>query len=79
MRGMPLRALVIALAAGKNTRSFSMLDENRTRFSTYCHRVQRARKPLSQRAISLGSCTGAGDFVLQLIRLETYGSELQES
>ena len=33
----------------------------------------------SGRAISSGSFTGAGDFVLQLIRLESLGSELQES
>ena len=41
--------------------------------------VQGARQPPSGRAISLGSFTGAGDFVLQLIRLESLGSELQES
>ena len=29
--------------------------------------------------ISLGSFTVAGDFVLQLIRLESLGSELEES
>ena len=36
-------------------------------FSLTCHSVQRARQPLSRRAISLGSFTVAGDFVLQLI------------
>ena len=41
-----------------------------------CHSVQRARQPLSRRAISLGSFTGAVHFVLQLIRLESLGSEL---
>ena len=40
---------------------------------------EHARQPLSQRAISLGSFTVAGDFVLMLIRLESLGSELQES
>ena len=41
---------------------------------------EHARQPLSRRAISLGSCfTVAGDFVLMLIRLESLGSELQES
>ena len=34
---------------------------------------------LSRRAISLGSFTVAGDFVLQLSRLESLGSQLQES
>ena len=38
-------------------------------FLLTCHSVQRARQPLSRRAISLGSFTGAVDFVLQLIRL----------
>ena len=65
MRGMPLWVLAITLATDKNTGSFSMLDQND--FSLMCHSVQRARQPLSQQAISLGSCTGAGDFMLQLI------------
>ena len=47
-------------------------------FSLTCHSVQRARQPLSRRAISGGSFTVAGDFVLQLIRLESLGSKLQE-
>ena len=33
----------------------------------------------SKAAISLSSFTVAGDFVLQVIRLESLGSELQES
>ena len=48
-------------------------------FSLTCHSVQRARQPLSRREISGGSFTVAGDFVLQLICLESLGSELQES
>ena len=48
-------------------------------FSLTCHSVQTARQPPSGRGISLGSFTGAGDFVLQLVRLESRGSELQES
>ena len=40
---------------------------------------EHARQPLSRRAISLGSFTVAGDFVLMLICLESLGSELQES
>ena len=48
-------------------------------FSLTCHSVQTARQPPSGRAISLGSFTEAGDFVLQLIRLESLGSELQDS
>ena len=48
-------------------------------FLLTCHSVQRARQPLSRRAISLGSFTGAVDFVLQLIRFESLGSELQQS
>ena len=51
----------------------------RHNFSLTCHSVQRARQPLSRRAISGGSFTVAGDFVLQLIRPESLGSELQES
>ena len=39
------------------------------RRGTYCH---------AQRAISLGSSTGAGDFVLQLIHLESLWNKLQE-
>ena len=34
-RRMPLWTLTIALATGKNTRLFGMLDQNKTRFSTY--------------------------------------------
>ena len=41
-------------------------------------RVQRACKATTV-AMSLGNFTVAGDFVLQLIRLESLGSELQES
>ena len=48
-------------------------------FSLTCHSVQGARQPPSGQAISLGSFTGAGDFVLQFIRLESIGSELLES
>ena len=77
-RRMPLWALAIALATGK-TRLFGLLDQNETGFSPTCHSVQRARQPLLGRAISLGSFTVAGDFVLQLIRPESLGSELQES
>ena len=40
---------------------------------------EQGSQPLSKRAISLGSFTGAVDFVLQLIRLESLGSELQQS
>ena len=40
---------------------------------------EQGSQPLSKRAISLGSFTGAMDFVLQLIRLESLGSELQQS
>ena len=34
-RTMPLLTLAIALATGKNTRLFGVLDQNKTRFSTY--------------------------------------------
>ena len=40
---------------------------------------EHARQPLSRQAISLGSFTVAGDFVLMLIHLKSLGSELQES
>ena len=48
-------------------------------FSLTRHSVQRERQPLSRRAIRVGSFTVAGDFVLQLIRLESLGRELEES
>ena len=73
-RRMPLWTLAIALTTGKNIRLFGVLDQNKTRFSTYV-----SQRPLSRRAISLGSFTGAVDFILQLIRLESLGSELQQS
>ena len=80
-RRMPLWTLAIALATGKNTRLFGGLDQNKTartrhHFLLTCHSVQRARQPLSRRAISLGSFTGAVDFVLQLNRLERTTTEL---
>ena len=80
-RRIPLWALAIALSTGKNTRLFVGLDQNKTRFdfSLTCHSVQKARQKLSRRAISRGSFTVAGDFVLQLICLESLGSELQQS
>ena len=68
-RKMPLWALAIALSTGKNTRLFGVLDQNETRFFTYLS--QRAEQPLSRRAIRGGSFTVAGDFVLQLIRLDS--------
>ena len=34
-RRMPLWALAIALTTGKNIRLFGVLDQNKTRFSTY--------------------------------------------
>ena len=34
-RRMPLWTLAIALATGKNTRLFGVVDQNKTRFSTY--------------------------------------------
>ena len=40
---------------------------------------EHARQTLPRRAISLGSFTVAGDFVLMLIRLESLGSERQAS
>ena len=39
---------------------------------------QRAESKAATVTISLGSFTVAGDFVLQLIRLESLGSELEE-
>ena len=38
---------------------------------------EHVRQSLSRQAISLGSFTVAGDFVLMLIHLESLGSELQ--
>ena len=40
-RRMSLWALAIALATGKNTRLFGVLDQNETQFSLACHSVQR--------------------------------------
>ena len=48
-------------------------------FNHGSYSVQTARQPQSRRAISLGTSTGTGDFVLQLIRREILGSEVQES
>ena len=57
-RRMPLRALPIALATGKNTKLFGVLDQNENGFFTYVsQRAGGARQPLSLRAISLGSFT----------------------
>ena len=47
----------------------------RDTFFTYVS--QRAESKAATVAISLGSFTVAGDFVLQLIRLESLGSKLQ--
>ena len=74
---MPLWTLAIALTTGKNIRLFGVLDQNKIFYLRVT--AWRARQPLSRRAISLGSFTGAVDFVLQLIRLESLGSELQQS
>ena len=78
-RGMPSLALAIALATDKNTRSFAVLNQKEIRFFTYVSQRAGGEAATVRRAISLGSFTGAGDFVLQLIRLESLGSELQES
>ena len=66
-----------ALATGKNTRLFGVLDQNEKRFFTYVS--QRAESKAATVTISLGSFTAAGEFVLKLIRLESLGSELEES
>ena len=50
-RRMPLWALAIALASGKNTRLFGVLDQNKTRFSTY----------MSQRAESKAATVTTSD------------------
>ena len=77
-RRMPLWALAIALATGKNTKLFGVLDQNENGFFTYVS--QRAESRAATVTMSLGSFTVAGDFVLlQLIRLESLGSELEES
>ena len=72
-------ALTTALATSKNTRLFDVLDQNKTQFSLTRHSVQTARQTLSRQAIGFSSFTGAGDLVLQLICLESLGSELQGS
>ena len=75
---MPLWALAIALATGKNTKLFGVLDQNENGFFTYVS--QRAESRAATVTMSLGSFTVAGDFVLlQLIRLGSLGSKLEES
>ena len=76
-RRMPLWVLTIALATSKNTRLFGVLDWNETRFFTYVS--LRAASKAATVTFSLGRFTVAGDFVLQLILLESLGSELEES
>ena len=77
-RRMPLWALAIALATGKNAKLFGVLDQNENGFFTYVS--QRAESRAATVTMSLGSFTVAGDFVLlQLIRLESLGSKLEES
>ena len=76
-RRMPLWALAIALATGKNTKLFGVLDQNENGFFTYVS--QRAESKAATVTISLGSFTVAEDLVLQLIRLESLGSKLEES
>ena len=51
MRRMPLWALAIALATGKNTRLFGLLDQNETGFFTY----------VSQRAESKAATVATSD------------------
>ena len=50
-RRMPLWTLAIALATGKNTRLLGVLDQNKTRFSTY----------VSQRAESKAATVSTSD------------------
>ena len=76
---MPLWALAIALATGKNTRLFGVLDQNETRVFTYVSQRAESKAATVKRVISLGIHTVAGEFVLQVIRLKSLGSELQES
>ena len=71
---MPLWALAIALAKGKNTKLFGVLDQNENGFFTYV--LQRAESKAATVTISLGSFTVAGDFVLQLKSWERTGIEL---
>ena len=51
----------------------------RTRHDLSTYVSQRAESKAATVRISLGSFTVAGDFVLQLIRLKSLGSELEES
>ena len=56
-RRMPLWALAIALATGKNTKLFGMLDQNENGFFTYVSQRAGSKVARSSRAISLGSFT----------------------
>ena len=78
-RRMPLWALAFARARTQDYLACWTRTGHDFLLTCTCHSVQRARQPLSRRAISLGSFTVAGDFMLQVIRLESLGSELQES
>ena len=51
----------------------------RTRHDFFTYVSQRAESKAATVTISLGSFTVAGDFMLQLIRLESLGSELEEN
>ena len=77
MQAMRMRALAIALGPGKNNIIWRAEPERDRIFHL---RVQRAE------SMQGGHCyderlawEAAGDFTLQLIRIESLGSELQES
>ena len=68
------------IATDKNTRLLGLLDQYGTGFFTYVSQCAESKAAtVATSDYSLGSFTVAGDFMLQLIRLESLGSELQES
>ena len=75
-RRMPLWALAIALATGKNTKLLGMLDQNKRGFFTY--KSQHAKSKAATVTMSV-SFTVAGDFVLRLICPKYLWSKLQRA
>ena len=75
---MPLWALTIALTSdGQEHKITWRAGLERDKIFTYVS--QRVESKAATVTITLGSFTVAGDFVLQLIRLDSLGSELEES
>ena len=74
--GMPLWAFDNAQATGKNTRSFNLLDQNKTCFVTYMSQGAEGVAATVTTNDFLGYLHGDRElFLLQRIRLESLGNE----